>query len=137
MKTLYLLAAIYTGCTLAGCAEINTTHTTHTKIHSPHKVTSKATPPNAQYFPKNPMTVSFYPTGKDPKHPYVVLGKETISKYNVVGIKRQEASIHDAMRNLAAAMGGDAVINIQLDGKTVTGTVIAYEKTAPTTASNA
>ena len=76
---------------------------------------------------KNPITVAMYTDGQKPASPYKILGTETISKFNYVGIKRQTASIHDAMRNLAAKMGGDAVINIAHDDKSVPETVISYQ----------
>ncbi len=71
--------------------------------------------------------VAVYTEKQSPTTPYTILGKAIISKYNSRGIKRQEACIRDAMRNLAATMGGDAVINLNKDDKTVTGTVIAYQ----------
>jgi hypothetical protein len=76
---------------------------------------------------KNPLTVAMYTHRQKPSDPYKILGTETISKFNYNGIKRQIAIIHDAMRNLAAKMGGDAIINIAHDDKTVTGTVITYQ----------
>ena len=32
------------------------------------------------------------------------------------------------MRELAAAMGGDAIINIKHDSKSISGTVVAYQQ---------
>lgn len=112
MKTLYLLILIYIGLFLSGCAANNQS------ILSAPDATTK----------KDPIAVTFYSKGQKPTNRYTVVGKGTVSKYNNVGIKRQTASLHDAMRNLAAAMGGDAVINIIHDDKTITGTVIAYQK---------
>jgi hypothetical protein len=76
---------------------------------------------------KNPLAVAVYAKPQPIKAPYTVLGKATISKYNPGGIKRQEACLHDSLRSLAASMGGDAVINVSKDDKTMTGTVIAYQ----------
>lgn len=78
---------------------------------------------------KNPISIAFYKENEKPTTPYKVVGKETVSQYNLVGIKRQEASIHDAMRDLAASMGGDAIIDVVHDDKTVSGTVIGFEDT--------
>lgn len=113
MKILNLVVIAGVSIAITGCSTIQsynsqTTSKTHPKIK------------------KNPMTVSFYPSTKNITLPYTVLGQEIISKYNFVGIKRQEATIHDAMRSKAAEMGGDAIVDIKHDDKTVTGTVIAY-----------
>lgn len=81
---------------------------------------------------KNPLSVTLYTGKRNPNKPYIILGKESVSKFNRVGIKRQEANIRDAMRHVAATLGGDAVINISHDANSVTGTVIAYEKTQDT-----
>jgi len=101
------------GVTLSGCSSTATQPIHHqTQTPTAHK---------------NPMNVSFYPKGANPEAPYTVIGDATISKYNKVGIKRQEANIHDAMRSTAASMGGDAIINVKRNDKTVSGTVIAYQ----------
>jgi len=76
----------------------------------------------------DPVNVSLYPTGAQPLHPYQVLGEGRVSKYNHGGIKRQIAYIHDKIRDIAASMGGDAVINLKDDKKIVTGTVVRYDK---------
>lgn len=83
--------------------------------------------------PKNPITVSLYTKGTKPHQSYKVIGLETVSKYNHVGIKRQEANIRDTMRKLAAAMGGDAIINLKYSNKKVQGTVISFDKRAQET----
>lgn len=107
------------GLALSGCASI---HATHNQTQN----TQKTSPPTKQCPHKNPMEVSFYSNGKNPANPYTVVGSATVSKYNSAGNKRQEATIHDAMRSAAAEMGGDAIINVKRNEKTVSGTVIAY-----------
>lgn len=121
MKSLYLLIIIYIGFYLIGCAGT----TNHPNYSQNTKQTNQANAINPQA--KDPLTVTMYNDSQKPSNRYKILGTETISKFNYNGIKRQIASIHDAMRNLAAKMGGDAVINIAHDDKTVTGTVISYE----------
>jgi hypothetical protein len=76
---------------------------------------------------KAPMDISFYSNGSNPHQSYTVLGHAFVSKFNKVGNKRQEACIHDAMRSAAASLGGDAVIDIRRNDRTVTGTIIAYQ----------
>lgn len=118
MKALFLIITIvlfFTGCATHQCCE--------QPVQNCCGQTAKINPPTS--LKKNPIAVAFY--DNKPTTPYKVIGTETVSKYNGVGIKRQEASIHDAMRNLAAAMGGDAIIDVMHDDKTVTGTVIGFE----------
>ncbi len=114
MKSVYLLM-VTISLALTSCASTHPVND-HTPIPAKPKATCKH---------KDPMKVSFYTRG-NPKMPYVVVGNATISKFNNAGNKRQEATIHDAMRSTAAMMGGDAIINIRNHGNTVTGTVIAY-----------
>ena len=125
MRTLYLLALIYIGFTLTSCASIdqpknNLTH--------PTAVTSPRTSPTCTTTrkKKNPLAVSLY-TNSKPKLAYDVIGEESVSRYNQGGNKRQEAIIRDGMRELAANMGGDAVINLKYNGKVISGTVIAFQ----------
>ncbi len=115
MRTLYLLLSIYTGLFLSGCS-------TADNQDSANRPTQQAAVKT-----KNPLAVAVYTDKKPLKAPYTVIGQAVISNYNPGGIKRQEACIHDAMRDLAARMGGDAVINLAKDEKTVTGTVIAFQ----------
>jgi hypothetical protein len=113
MKPLHLLVLLYTGLSLLGCA-------THDKSVPPPKTNTLAK--------KDPIAIIFYPHGKKPPNHYTVLGEGTVSKINQSGFKKQTASIHYSLRNLAVSMGGDAIINIKHHDKFVTGTVIAYQK---------
>lgn len=123
MRILYLLIAVYTGLFLSACSIIASSHDQTANRQNATPATAK----QAAIKLKNPLTVAVYTKKQPLPVPYTILGKATISKYNLGGIKRQEAYIHDAMRTLAASMGGDAVINLNKDNKTVTGTVIAYQ----------
>lgn len=121
MRLVYSFIMIYVALTLSACAT-----TRQQPVDKP--LLSTASTSFKDKTRKDPIEIAVYLEGK-PLHPYKVIGTETISKYNTVGVKRQEAVIRDAMRNLAASMGGDAVINIMNDDKTITATVIAYDKT--------
>lgn len=121
MRTLYLLGVIYLSVNLTSCTE---TQTNYQPMNTPIPSRPLA-PATHHHHKKNPLTVTFL-KGK-PKMPYKVVGLESISKFNLGGNKRQEASIRDGMRELAAAMGGDAVIDIKHDAKSISGTVIAYQ----------
>lgn len=118
MRIPYLLGTISVILLLNGCA--NTTEQPSSKQSAANNQQNREK--------KNPLTVSFYTKGK-PKVPYEIIGEETISKFNTGGHKRQEAYIRDGMRELAAAMGGDAIIDIKHDAKSITGTVVAYKET--------
>ncbi|HSW93607.1 MAG TPA: hypothetical protein VLJ15_04540 [Gammaproteobacteria bacterium] len=104
---------------LLGCASVKTTHNT---LPQTTTGTPKVTTPK-----KDPIAVSVYPVGKKLATPYTVLGEAKVSNYNASGIKRQDAVIHDAMRTMAASMGGDAVIDIKRTGKAVIGKVVIWQ----------
>ncbi len=125
MSRLLMVSCLY--CTLLGCSSMNTVHPAHQKTQQ----VAAATPMASQYHKnKNPMEVSLYPSGKSLSNPYTIIGEASISEYNMVGIKRQNAIIHDAMRTLAAAMGGDAIIDVKHLNNAVIGKVIAYPSKA-------
>lgn len=108
---------------LASCSSINAEQPTNSQAQN----AVKNTPPIQKCKKKkNPMDVSFYTREMIPPS-YKVVGKASVSQYNAGGSKRAEAMIHDAMGNVAASMGGDAIINIKRNDKIVTGTVIAYQ----------
>jgi len=88
--------------------------------------TSHAHPIIPTKLKKDPMGVAVYNENKPIPQNYKVIGKETVSQYNSVGIKRQVASVKHIMRELAAAIGGDAVINVHRNDNTIQGTIIAY-----------
>jgi hypothetical protein len=116
MKTLYLVSIIYVALILSAC-----TPTLNRPVQIHNTVTTVT--PKCH---KNPINVSVL-TNTRPNRPFKVLGKATVSKFNRVGIKRQEATMRDIMRELAASLDGDAVIEIHnQDEKSVTATVIAY-----------
>jgi hypothetical protein len=121
MKLLYVLMIVYIGFFLSSCATTHHTSKTQTSVAANKSNT-------IQPLQKNPLAIAMYKEGEQPPQlSYKILGTETISKFNAGGIKRQTASIHDAMSNLAAKMGGDAIIHIENSDKTVTGTVITYQ----------
>jgi hypothetical protein len=118
MRILYLLSAIYIGLTLTACSTENT---------CPSCQQTALNNKESSVIPKSPMKVAFYTKSK-PNLPYNVIGNESISKFNAGGNKRQEANIRDGMRELAAAMGGDAIINIKHNDNSISGTIVAYQE---------
>src|SRR5579872_3252338 len=97
---------------LTCCSSMKSSHNTASQTNSPTPTQQKK---------KNPIEVSFYTNGKNPNSPYTVIGEAKVSNYNRGGIKRQDAIIHDAMRTVAASMGGDAIIDIKRTDKSVMG----------------
>lgn len=120
MKLINLILCVSFGLALAGCASTNQSN----KIASPTPTATIQPQKNAG---KNPISVTIYTGKQKPIKPYVVLGHETVSKYNIVGIKRQEANLKDSIRHLAATRGGDAVIEITNHTDSISYTVISYK----------
>lgn len=82
----------------------------------------------AKHYAKPGNTIAFYPQAFSIKRPYRIIGKETVSRYNVLGMERQPRSLDELLRRHAASMGGDAVMNISKDSQKVEATVISFEK---------
>jgi hypothetical protein len=122
MRILYLFTVIYAALILTGCGR--SVQNPPAVVISEQKTT--ITPPCSKRH-RSLQQVSLI-TKPIVNRPYKVLGIATVSKYNVAGFKRQEATIRDIMREFAASMGGDALINIKTDEKTISGTIIAYQE---------
>lgn len=83
----------------------------------------------AQNYPaKNPKTVTIYTTTQSPQTAYRVIGVAKVSKYNLMGMQRQETTITDMMKHLAASIGGDGLMNITNHDDHMQANVIAFEK---------
>jgi hypothetical protein len=119
MRPLYLLSIINVALIMSGCAA----NVSHQTLETDHQTTVTPAPCRAH---KDPINVSVI-TKEKPAQPYKVVGKTRVSKYNVVGFRRQEAVIRDIMRQLAASVDGDAVIDVKNNDKEITATVITYQ----------
>jgi hypothetical protein len=119
MRTLYLLIVINLTLILTGCAHAPNTYSTFTEP-------ADESPPPCHHH-KDPVNVSFLKSIA-PDRPYRILGQAQVAKFNMSGVKRQEATIRDLMREQAASLDGDAVVNIRKTDKMITATVIAYKK---------
>lgn len=149
MRTLYLLVVIYIGALLTSCSTISAEQPVNTGISTtgeaikktpePYiqkpgcpplkkkqnpKSTTTETPATSET--KNPQSIAFYQKESQLRHHYKIIGKSIVSKYNDAGIKRQEAVVRDHLRKVAAAMGGDAVIEIKRNSNDVTGAIVSY-----------
>lgn len=89
-------------------------------------MTTHNTPSQNWVKPGNEVTI--YPQVSAIKRPYRIIGKERVSRYNLIGLKREDQKMDELMKNLAASMGGDAIINQSSDSQKVEGTVISFEK---------
>ncbi len=123
LSIICLIFSLITACdTLSSQQPVDALTGANPAIEAPPK--PRCPPPKKPA--KNPMNVSIYNVNK-PHRPYKVLAAATASKYNLGGIKRQKASIHDTLRKIAAAVGGDAIIDLKDDTQTVTGKIITYD----------
>jgi hypothetical protein len=122
MRILYLFSVIYAALILSSCAT-----TPHPPAVETSTETTTITPPCPHHH-KDPINVSVFTKPPQLNRPYQVVGKATVSKFNVAGVKRQEATIRDIMRKMAASVDGDALIDIKANEQTVSATVIAYKE---------
>lgn len=74
-----------------------------------------------------PSDVKLYLTEK-PKEPYKELGRVDAGKYNVVGRSRKREAIDQELKEKAAKLGADAIIQITEDFASVSGVAIKFEK---------
>lgn len=91
--------------------------------------TKSATPTTHDRFPaKSPQTVSLYTSDKTPPSAYRVIGLAKVSRYNLIGSERKEDTVNTLMKQAAASIGGDGIIDINQTNKDVEGKIIAYQK---------
>lgn len=79
------------------------------------------------YSPKNPQQISFYDNKNEPKTGYRIIGSASVSRYDLFGTERQEATVREMMKTLAASIGGDGLINLNQERDEVKGHIIAYQ----------
>ncbi|PIP05381.1 MAG: hypothetical protein CO171_04810 [Syntrophobacterales bacterium CG_4_9_14_3_um_filter_49_8] len=80
-----------------------------------------------QFPPTNPDAVKIYLTDK-PTKSFEEIGRISINKYStggaMVGVSRSSNEIYKNLREKAASIGGDAIINVTEDMMTTYGVVI-------------
>lgn len=126
MKKLHLLTSILISSMLYGCtSHVQSNTQMATNFIQRQQVTSTT---QENFSPKNPNTVALYTKEKEPHTAYRVIGVAKVSKYNMLGMQRQEATLHEMVRNLAASIGGDGVININQTHDGLEANVIKFQK---------
>ena len=63
---------------------------------------------------------------QQPREPYKELGRVSVDKYSALGMSRSGDEIHRLMKEKAASIGGDAIINVTEDFASVSGVVIVF-----------
>lgn len=81
-----------------------------------------------QYLPKSPHAIVFYPPHSKPLMPYRIIGIARVSKYNLIGLPRQDDTLQVMMKNLAASIGGDGVIHLSNQGDEIQAHVIVFQR---------
>lgn len=124
MRILHLLlicAFLLEGCSTSGQSS---TQLASNFIHRQHV----ATITKEKYPPKKPELIALYTKENKPMMPYRVIGVATVARHNIIGVMREDATIHDMMKNLAASVGGDGLINLNEIKDGMQATIIQYQK---------
>ncbi|OGT37536.1 MAG: hypothetical protein A3F11_02650 [Gammaproteobacteria bacterium RIFCSPHIGHO2_12_FULL_37_14] len=80
------------------------------------------------YPAKNPQQVALYAGDKTPHTAYRVIGIAKISRYNLLGLKRQDIALENMMKSLAASIGGDGVIDIATNNDSMQANIIQFQR---------
>lgn len=126
MKLLFYIAVASFLMLLQGCSNSarSTTQVASNLINRQHVILTT----QHVYPEKSPKSVALYHAKQSPHSAYRIIGIATISKYNLLGMERQEETLNQMMKNLAASVGGDALININSNKKSIQANVIAFQK---------
>lgn len=126
MRTLTLTVTIAIMFALSSCTATRQS-TTQVAANFLNRQSVVATT-NEIYPAKNPEKIAVYTPRKTPHAAYRVIGIAKISKYNMLGMQRQEQTMQDMMKNLAASIGGDGIMNVSHDPKFMHAKIIAFQK---------
>ena len=80
------------------------------------------------YTPKNPRLITLYANDQSPHTAYRVIGIATVSKHNLLGMERREPLLKNMMKNLAASVGGDGLIEVKNKNDAIEAQVIQFQK---------
>lgn len=122
-----LMIMVAAGLTLSGCCcngAKNPTRVASNLINRQSVMETTTIP-----YPSKPVThVAVYTPKTIPNLPYRVIGIAKISKRNLLGMQRENEAMHDMMKNLAASIGGDGVIDVSDNSDNMQGKVIAFQQ---------
>lgn len=104
MKKSYLYITMLS-LVLTSCAT-PTVRTANNYLHKQHVTTT------GNYPAKNPEKIALFQPNQSPLSPYKVIGVAKVATHNRLGMQRPTATMHNMMKNLAASIGGDGLINI-------------------------
>lgn len=80
---------------------------------------------NKKFAPSNPDMVKLFMTDK-PTTPFEEIGRVSVDKYSNLAISRSGDEMYKKIREKAASIGGDAIINITEDFGSMNGVVIKF-----------
>lgn len=126
MRPLYAIILSVPVVLLIGCASTNrcTTQLASNYFNQQNIVATT----KEYYPPKNPKHIALYSEAYMPLAPYRIIGIATVSKYNLIGTLREQETLDVMMKNLAASIGGDALIKIANTDNNVKAHVIQFQR---------
>ena len=127
MKPFSKIAVLSIALLISGCAHQNSPNATQVASNFIQRQSIESTT-SQQYTPKNPQKIALYTDDKTPHTAYRVIGVAKVSKYNLLGMQRKEDAMHEMMKNLAASIGGDGIIDISNEKDGMKANVIAFQK---------
>ena len=117
---------IFSACLILiepGCTTIHDIPQKTNQIITGSKITKKST---KHYSSTTPNSVILLASNNIANKHYTTIADISINRYNMVGVKRQEAVLNDLMRKNAAFLGGNAIINIHKNHHKKSGQVIRF-----------
>lgn len=121
MLGMTMVATVLTGCATSGQSP---TQVASNFINRQQVVTTTS----ESYPVKNAQKVSLYNKDQNPHTAYRIIGVAKVSKFNLLGMERQEATMRDMMKTLAASVGGDGLIDIHQSHDAMQANIIAFQK---------
>lgn len=126
MRTLKLMTTVTVTLLLQSCSTPSR-YPTEVASNIIHRQSVVSTVP--MDFPvKGAHQVAIFTEARTPHAPYRIIGVAKVSKYNLLGMQRQDDTMHSMIKTLAASIGGDGVIDIDHTSDGMQAKVIAFQK---------